>query len=105
MSRFDDLSDLVLDWARARKIIPNSTATAQLLKSVSEMGELCDAQAKHDRDGVIDGIGDVLVTLVIYADLCQLNLTECLEAAYGEIKDRRGTLTEAGIFIKETAGS
>jgi hypothetical protein len=30
-----------------------------------------------------------------------VNLVSCLEAAYEEIKDRRGTLGEDGIFVKE----
>ena len=30
----------IIQWAEARKIIPNSTPEVQLLKAVSEMGEL-----------------------------------------------------------------
>ena len=98
---FAELEDAVKQWARDRKIIPNSTPAAQLLKSVSEMGELADATAKNDIEGVIDGIGDVLVTLIIYAELRGLNLAHCLESAYETIKDRRGTLTAEGIFVKD----
>jgi NTP pyrophosphatase (non-canonical NTP hydrolase) len=98
---FAELEDAVKQWARDRKIIPNSTPAAQLLKSVSEMGELADATAKNDIAGVIDGIGDVLVTLIIYAELRGLNLAHCLDCAYQTIKDRRGTLTPEGIFVKD----
>jgi NTP pyrophosphatase (non-canonical NTP hydrolase) len=90
-------------WAEDRGILQHSTPAAQLLKTVSELGELADATNKHDRDGVIDGIGDVLVTLVIYSRLQGVTLDECLDAAYQTIKDRKGRLTAEGVFVKERA--
>jgi NTP pyrophosphatase (non-canonical NTP hydrolase) len=97
------LKQQVLAWAYARHIIPNAKPHVQLMKTGSELGELMDAEIKGDRAGIIDGIGDVLVTLIIYANLHDLTLEECLSAAYEEIKDRRGTLTPEGLFIKEQA--
>ena len=102
MPSFNELELKVLRWAEARQIIPNSSSQVQALKLVSEVGEFCDAVIKKDRDGVIDGLGDVLVVLIILADLESLNLLSCLESAYNEIKDRRGTLQPNGVFIKET---
>ena len=102
MPSFNELELKVLRWAEARKIIPNSSSHVQALKLVSEVGELCDAVIKKDRDGVIDGLGDSLVVLIILADIEGLNLLSCLESAYNEIKDRRGTLQSNGVFIKET---
>lgn len=102
MPSFNELELKVLRWAEARKIIPNSSSHVQALKLVSEVGELCDAVIKKDRDGVIDGLGDSLVVLIILADIEGLNLLSCLESAYNEIKDRRGTLQPNGVFIKET---
>lgn len=102
MPSFNELELKVLRWAEARRIIPNSSSHVQALKLVSEVGELCDAVIKKDRNDVIDGLGDVLVVLIILADLEGLNLLSCLESAYNEIKDRRGTLQPNGVFIKET---
>lgn len=99
--RQQDLFERVKDWAKARKIIPNSTPQAQLLKSMSEMGELADATLKNDRNGIVDGIGDVLVTLILYAALQGLDVMPCLASAYETIKDRKGTLTPEGVFVKE----
>lgn len=99
----EQLQAAVLDWAKARKIIPNAKPHVQLMKTGSEYGELLDAEIKGDPDGIIDGIGDVLVTLIIYAELRALTLEECLAAAYDEIKDRRGTLLENGVFVKDVA--
>lgn len=97
----EDLVAAVEQWAVDRQIVPNSTPTAQLMKTVSELGELADATLKSDTDEVIDGVGDVLVTLVIYAKLQGLTLGDCLGSAYDTIKDRRGHLTPEGVFVKE----
>lgn len=96
-----ELIDRVRGWASDRKITQRSTSVAQLMKTVSELGELADATLKFDRDEVIDGIGDVLVTLIIYADMQGLDIEHCLKSAYEEIKDRKGHLTTDGIFVKE----
>lgn len=98
-----ELINKVESWARDRQIIPNSTPMAQLMKTMSELGELSDATLKSDRAGVVDGVGDVIVTLIIYAALQGVSIEDCLAAAYGEIKDRKGTLTPEGVFLKEAA--
>ena len=43
----------IIQWAEARKIIPNSTPEVQLLKAMSEMGELADATIKNDEDAIV----------------------------------------------------
>jgi hypothetical protein len=97
----DELSWLVIDWAKARKIIPNAKPHTQLLKAVSELGELADAEIKGDREGIIDGAGDVMVCIINYLALHGLTIRECLEAAYEQIKNRKGTLLENGVFVKD----
>lgn len=97
----DELVLAVEDWAAARQIVPNSTPQAQLMKTMSELGELADATLKNDLDEKVDGLGDVLVTLIIYAKLSGLSMRASLESAYETIKDRRGYLTPEGVFVKE----
>ena len=92
----------IIQWAEARKIIPNSTPDTQLLKAMSELGELADATIKKDREGIIDGVGDVLVCLVNYCALQNIDLVNCMEVAYSQIKHRKGTLLPNGVFIKES---
>lgn len=92
----------IIQWAEARKIIPNSTPDTQLLKAMSELGELADATIKKDRAGIVDGVGDVMVCLVNYCALQDINLVTCIEKAYDEIKDRKGTLMPNGVFVKES---
>lgn len=91
----------VIQWAEARKILPNATSQTQLLKTMSELGELADALIKGDKAGIIDGLGDVLVTLIIVAAKEDLDITSCLESAYQEIKDRKGTMLPNGVFVKD----
>jgi NTP pyrophosphatase (non-canonical NTP hydrolase) len=98
---FEQLQTLVLQWSTDRKIIPNATPVAQLLKAVSEMGELADAENKGNEADIKDAVGDVLVCLINYCALRNISLVGCLEGSYNEIKDRKGTLLENGVFVKE----
>lgn len=91
----------IIQWSEARKIIPNSTPSTQLLKAFSEMGELADATIKNDRAGIADGVGDVMVCLISYCALQDINLVECMKVAYTQIKDRKGSLLPNGVFVKE----
>ena len=91
----------IIRWAEARKIIPNSTPATQLLKAVSEIGELADATIKGHHDEVVDAVGDVMVCLIVYCALQHINLVACMEVAYDQIKNRKGTLLPNGVFVKE----
>lgn len=97
---YADVELEIIRWAEARKIIPNSTPQTQLMKTVSELGELADATIKNDRENIVDGVGDVLVTLVIYCALQDINLVDCMKVAYSQIQHRNGTLLPNGVFVK-----
>ena len=101
MATYADLELHVIRWSEARRIIPNSTPQAQLLKALSEMGELADATLKGNREDAMDGVGDVLVCLINYCALQDFNMVDCLEMAYNQIKDRKGILMPNGVFVKE----
>lgn len=98
---YADIENKIIIWAQQRRIIPNSNPESQLLKAVSEMGELADATIKKDREAVIDAVGDVMVCLINYCALQDINLVDCMEVAYDQIKNRRGTLLPNGIFQKD----
>jgi NTP pyrophosphatase (non-canonical NTP hydrolase) len=91
----------IIQWSEARKIIPNSNPESQLLKAVSEMGELADATIKKDKEAVIDAVGDVMVCLINYCVLQDINLVQCMEVAYDQIKNRGGTLLPNGVFQRD----
>ncbi len=91
----------VIRWAEARQIIPNATPASQLLKAVSEMGDLADAEGKRDLEAIQDAVGDVLVCLINYCALRDIDMVRCLAGAYDQIKDRKGTLMPDGTYVKE----
>lgn len=89
----------VIQWAKERGLVNETNGKNQLLKSFEEMGEVARAVLKEDRPALIDGIGDVLVTLIILAEINNLSLEMCLAFAYEEIKNRTGKTVD-GVFIK-----
>lgn len=98
---YADYEMRIIQWAEARQIIPNSTPETQLLKAISEMGELANATIKGNLDDIKDGVGDVMVCLINYCALQDINLVACMELAYEQIKNRKGTLLPNGVFVKE----
>ena len=98
---YADVEMKVIQWSEARKIIPNSTPFAQSMKAVEEINELVDALRKGDKYEAIDAIGDTVVCLINVCALLDVNLTDCLKAAYEQIKDRKGYMNEQGIFVKQ----
>ena len=83
-------------------IIQNGTVAGQMMKLSEEHGELVAGLLKGSKDEVIDAIGDMIVVLNNVAVMSGTNLTECLNQAYNEIKNRKGTLMPDGTFHKET---
>src|SRR5699024_11406582 len=64
---WNEFKNNVERWAEDRGIYEHSTPEAQLLKALSELGELADAVVKNDREALKDAIGDVAVCLVNWA--------------------------------------
>jgi len=164
-----ELIQQVQQWANERGLNKPDQAKTQFLKVLSEYGETCDAIIKREKNGdadIIDGFGDIIVTLIVLANMRSLQLEsvyynalnikganemyfgaftrhlnhlsyavafegdtglehaiecavedlysyitdagftpeQCLQAAYNEIKDRKG-VTVNGTFIKDEAQS
>ena len=96
-----ELEYLIELWAKEKQIIGKASPSTQTLKTASELGELCDAIIKDDRNGQIDAIGDVMVCLIILCKMLELDLVVCLESAYNVIKNRTGTSLPNGTFVKD----
>lgn len=96
---FETLEKLIIKWASDRNILTPDNDRNQLLKAFEELGETARAELKNNPEGVKDGIGDTIVTLIIYANQNGFTINECLQAAYDEIKNRQGK-TVNGTFIK-----
>lgn len=109
---FSKSYELVAQWGRDRGIIPNGTSWGQAKKTVEEAKELldaCEGRGPHtghflneaERKAFVrDGVGDVLVTLVMVCELEDLSIGACFREAYEAIKDRRGQMGPDGIFYR-----
>lgn len=91
---------LVLDWAKARNILAQSSSKDQAVKLLEEYHELREAIATNDLEGIKDAIGDMMVVQTIIAKFNNLSLRECFNHAYQQIKDRKGKMVD-GVFVKE----
>lgn len=121
MNNFSELESKVIGWAKERGIFDNGDTLAQLDKTQEELEEtilavknLQDWHQAMDREPsdvhpktietleneVADGIGDMLVTIIIAAKMLNLESTDCLQLAYDEIKDRTGKMV-GGQFVKD----
>ena len=90
----------IIQWAKDRNIFVGGTPVVQSIKTMEEAVELIDGVNKRDKGAIRDAIGDIIVTLVIQAKMQGLNIEECVEQAWNEIKDRRGRM-QGGMFVKE----
>lgn len=94
-----DLVNNVIVWADDKDLLKPENSLKQFTKVVEEVGEVAAALARNNRDELKDGIGDVIVTLIILAEQQGLAVGDCLQAAWDEIKNRTGK-TVNGTFIK-----
>lgn len=74
---------------------------SQMLKLMEETGELAEGIAKNRPDQIKDSIGDIYVVLTGLSIQLGYSIEECIEAAYEEIKDRKGKMID-GVFVKES---
>ncbi len=120
--KYEELTKLVIEWGESKGILDSSTALRQLDKTQEELDETRAALKKlndfdYQRDlmealgmptsnkedilaEVKDGIGDMLVTIVLLAKMVDLDTTDCLNAAYDVIKGRTGNMVD-GQFVKD----
>ena len=96
MCRFDKIRL----WAEDRGLYHKGDPKTQTLKLMEEAGEICRAVLKKDEEQIIDGIGDCVVVLTNLAHLAGTSIEECIDAAYNEIKDRTGKMSN-GTFKKD----
>lgn len=93
----------IRQWGIDRNIIGSngkSNPLKQHEKTQEEVDELLDAIKTLNRPEVADAIGDIVVTLVLQADMWGLDFEECVQGAYSTIANRTGKIVD-GIFIKD----
>ena len=86
--KFEDIQTLVENWANKKGILEHGTPAKQLLKTLEEITELHTAIEYDNLEEIIDAIGDVAVTLIIYAKMKNITL---FPNGSEELSDSKGT--------------
>jgi NTP pyrophosphatase (non-canonical NTP hydrolase) len=97
---WEELQSKLLVWAYSKGLLKNPNPTAQLAKTLEEAVETLQAVIKKDEPEIIDGLGDILVTIIIAAEQMGYDLLDCGNHAYSVIKDRTGKNVN-GMFVKD----
>ena len=97
---YKELENEVIKWADNKGILTNGTPEAQANKTIEEALEIYQAIKVNDKAEIIDGLGDVLVTIIIQAKLQNVDLLECLQTALNVINKRTGKMI-GGTFVKD----
>ena len=95
-SRFQDIRD----WAEERGLYDKGDTKTQFCKLMEEAGELGRAILKDNQVEFVDAIGDMVVVLTNMAMLGGTSIETCIDAAYDEIKNRKGKMVN-GTFVKQ----
>jgi len=89
----------IRDWADERGLYDKGDTKTQFCKLMEEAGELGRAILKEDDMEFVDAIGDMVVVLTNMAMLGGTSIETCIDAAYDEIKSRKGKMVN-GTFVK-----
>ena len=85
---------------KERGIYKKGNSHTQYVKLQEEAGELAKALLNNDKAEIKDAIGDIVVVLTNLAHLENLEIEDCVDAAYQEISNRTGKMIN-GTFVKD----
>jgi len=93
-----EIQELAVEWSKKNFGEHYGSGYRNLLGVAEEVGELCHAQLKgeqgirHTDEEILrmkkDAVGDIVIFLCNYCDSQGINLDECVNAAWQEIKHR-----------------
>jgi hypothetical protein len=89
----------IATWHANRNLLDGSNDKTQFMKLIQEVGELSDSLCKGK--DIRDDVGDIMVVLVNICIRNNVSFISCLDAAYNDIKDRKGIMYN-NIFVKST---
>jgi NTP pyrophosphatase (non-canonical NTP hydrolase) len=120
--KYEELSELVTEWGKNKGIFDSSTPLRQLDKTQEELDETKEALTDLNNldyqldmmkeigvpsktkeevlSEVKDGIGDMLVTIILLSEMVGFDTVDCLGEAYNVIKSRTGKMVD-GQFVKD----
>ena len=97
---YNELEALVILWASQKGILEKGTPNGQCDKTLEEVLELSEGIFNDNISDIEDALGDILVTIIIQAEMQGLKLVDCLESAYNIISKRTGVMKD-GQFHKD----
>ncbi len=100
MTNIQDLTEKIEKWAIDRNL-HTADPKSQAIKLFEELGELAEGLSKNKIELIEDAIGDSYVVLTILAMQLDLDINQCIQTAYDEIKDRKGKMVN-NTFVKES---
>lgn len=89
--------DQIRQWAKTKGIMDKGTPEGQYDKFVEECLEV--EEAFNGNGDLESEIGDVIVTLVLLAELSGLKVEQCVQAAIDKNANRKGSMVN-GVFVK-----
>lgn len=95
----NDLTVRIYNWFEDKGLHDPVMQFAKLNEEVGEMAHEL-TRGRKDSEEMKDSLGDVFVTLVGMAHHLNLDLSECINMAYQEIRYRKGKVID-GSFVKE----
>jgi len=95
-----DWKERIKQWASDRNLIEGSSPRKQMGKLIEECNELYEGLLDNDIADIKDAIGDTQVVLAVMCAQLGIDIDECREIAWNEIKDRKGRMVD-GVFVKE----
>ena len=100
VEKSEDRFQKIRDWADERGLYDKGDTKTQFCKLMEEAGELGRAILKDNQVEFVDAIGDMVVVLTNMAMLGGTSIETCIDAAYDEIKNRKGKMVN-GTFVKQ----
>ena len=99
VEKSQDRFQKIRDWADERGLYDKVDTKTQFCKLMEAAGELGRAVLKDNQAEFVDAIGDMVVVLTNMAMLGGTSIETCIDAAYDEIKNRKGKMLN-GTFVK-----
>lgn len=96
----NDLTVRIYNWFDNKGLHDPVMQFAKLNEEVGEMAHEL-TRGRKDSEEMKDSLGDVFVTLVGMAHHLDLDLSECINMAYQEIRYRKGKVID-GSFVKDS---
>lgn len=87
-------------WGKSKGIFDNSNIVAQAEKTKEEAMELFLAAIANDHAAYRDALADVLVTILMGAEIANVDLGKCLDDVIEILEKRTGKMMD-GKFVKD----